>query len=301
MNDANIDNIGDLTASQILSADWLRLRVNPGSLPNHPALWYQGSVRGRGGNVLKVPHSELGGGYRSLAGVGDGQAIQNTAISDNSTLITVTRQGLSREVSDMAEMVRPDMLSKGELAKDGFDAYVARQTDMICDVIDGFTAVEDCSGTVTQAHILAMLGTVRGQFGIGPYMAVLHTKQMSEWEINIGTGTGGLAFIKESTDMIGLKGGAYQGFYLGADWFSTPRVVLDAGGTNRMGGVFGRGAVLWADGEFTADDPVNQMMIGKLLFERDRNAPAGTKRWISSTPLGFSKGLEFGVTLKSTA
>lgn len=296
-------SIGDLATAEVLSADYLLLRSDPGNLPNHPALHYAGSIVGRGSNTIKVPHLGLNG-YNSLAQVGDGSSVSNTAITDASTTVVVARQSLAREVTDLASMVRPDILSQQNLANDAFQAYGARFTDMICDVIDGFTNYTPSTGTNMDLSIfLAALGTARGLYASGPWMTVLHTKQWSDLIQDAGLTAGGaLQWLPATAEMITLKTSSYQGAYLGVDVFATPRVLLTNASVDRAGAIFSKGAVCWADGAVAVTDPTEQFSLGgQVLFERKRLHDFGSDQWISHAYLGMGKGVEHGVTIPTKA
>ncbi len=300
-NESTYSSIGDLATAEILSGDYLQLRTSVEALPMTPALFYAGSISGRGSNVIKVPHIGLHG-YNALATTGDGSAVANTALTDGSTTITVSRQSLRRSVSDLAQMVRPDMIGKSAFAADALQAYSARLTDMVCDVIDGFTATTGSTGVnLNTAQILATIGAAKALYAAGPWMGVLHTQQWSDFIADAGITSGGaLQWQPATADMLPLRTSAFQGSFLGVEWYVSQRVVSANAGADRAGAVFARGAVLWADGQAIVTDPSNQMSLGgQILFERSREAANGFDNFTSHAYLGVSKGLEYGVTVIS--
>lgn len=303
-NEITYSSIGDLTTSEVLSTEYLQLRSSTEALPNHPALYYAGSIVGRGSNTIKVPHIGLMGGYDALASTSDGSAASNTAVTDASSTIAVTRQSLRREHTDLAAMVRPDLINPGIFAQDALDAYSARLTDMICDVIDGFTATVGSSGVdLSLANILAGIGTAKGLYAAGPWMGVLHTQQWTDFINDAGLTSGGVLQWQPATaEMIVLRTSAFQGTFLGVDWFVSKRVVTADSGANRAGAIFARGAVLFADGVPSVRDPNNQIVLGgQVLVERERTSASGLDAFTSHAYLGAAKGVEFGVSVITDA
>lgn len=302
-NESTYGSIGDLATAEVLSGDYLQLRTSTEALPMTPALYYAGSISGRGSNVIKVPHVGLNG-YNALSSTADGSSVANTALTDGSTTITVTRQSLRRSVSDLASMVRPDVLAKSTFAADALQAYSARLTDMICDVIDGYTATTGATGVnLDLAQVLASIGAAKALYAAGPWMGVLHTVQWNDFNLDAGLTAGGaIQWLPATAEMLPLKTAAFQGSFLGVDWYVSQRVVTANAGADRAGAVFARGAVLWADGQAIVGDPANQMSLGgQVLFERSRESAAGIDNFTSHAYLGVSKGLEFGVTIISDA
>lgn len=298
------DTIGDLATAEVLSGEWLQLRADNGALPNHPALMYVGSIAGRGSNVIKVRHVGLNG-HDPMAAAGDGSAVPATAIIDGSTLVVVTRQSLARKRTDLAGMVSPDLLGIPRLAMDAMQSYATRMTNMICDVIDGFTATAGSSGVdLTLSDILAAQGTARGLGAAGPWMGVLHTQQWSDFVLDAGLNAGGAIQWQPATaEMLQLRTSAYQGTFLGTDWFVSSRVVTANSGANRAGALFARGAVLWGDGDYPPPrDPNNQVVIGgKICVDIGREGESGQDKITQHAMLGVSKGLEFGVSIITDA
>ncbi|MEQ1571065.1 MAG: hypothetical protein ABMA64_35880, partial [Myxococcota bacterium] len=64
--------------------------------------------------------------------------------------------------------------------------------------------------------------------------------------------------------------------------------------------IWGYGGVVWADGQYAAEDG-NQLALGNTLFERQRVAASGLTSYVTHTMLGASKALEAGVTFISDA
>jgi hypothetical protein len=302
-SDILLASIGDLTVAESLSNDFLELLADRKSLPSHPALKYMGAIDGRGSNVIKVPHLGLRG-YDNDQQVADGSAPAATALTDGSSTITVVKFSTVRTASDLARMVAGDKLNQGAFVADAVQMLANRQTDLTCDAIDGFTLPGGTSGSdLDTADIVAALGVAEVGDLVGPYMGLLHGKQWGkDLQVDMVTGgiAGPMAFQAATAEMIGIRGGAFKGTWLNVDWFVSNRV--NSNGTDRLGAIWGPGAVVWADGMAPLDDPSQQLSIaGKILFERDREAKAGVTSWVYHYYLGVALGIQNGVTIGSSA
>jgi hypothetical protein len=67
--------------------------------------------------------------------------------------------------------------------------------------------------------------------------------------------------------------------------------------------MFGRGALLWADGTIPTEGDPNQVVIaGKVLFERVRAGKSGLTAYVSHRYLGVVEGIDgFGVSIVTDA
>lgn len=295
---------GDLGTAEFLSGEWLMLKSDNGSLPNHPALHYAGSIAGRGSNVIKVRFAGLNG-YDPMAPAGDGSIVPATQLAVDHALITVTRQSLVRVRTDMVEMISPDIAGIPRLALDAMASYATRMTDILCGIVPTFVATAGQSGIdLATSDVLASIGAAKGLGANGPWMGILHTQQWADFIVDAGLNTGGvLQFLQATAEMIQLRTSAFQGTFLGADWFVSSRVPLANGGANRAGGLFANGAIGWGDGDYGAPrDPNNQIVIGgKIRVDLGREGDAAQDRISQNAMLGASKMLEYGVTLASDA
>lgn len=296
-----VSNISDITTVETVTAEYLLLVADRRALPNHPALYYAGAIDSRMSNVIKVPHLGLMGYDTASQNSETGQAT-NTALADASSTITVVRNTFARSAGDLARIIRGGVINPTVMAQDALMVHANRMTQLICDIIDGYTLT---GGTTTEdldtADVLAALGTAEVGNLTGPFMGVLHGQQWADLALDLGLSVGGsIQYAPAVPEMIQLRGESFKGSFLGVDFFVSNRV--NSNGTDRLGAIFGPGAVVWADGTPVIDDPTEQMLIGqKIMFERDRDKRAGVTGWVSSCYHGFSIGIQNGLTLGSDA
>lgn len=301
--------LSDSLLSQALALEYELLLAARDALPNHPVLQagYKGVVNMRASNVLKVPLVGLGG-YDVPAQYGENIEVPYTDVTDSSYTITVARQAKAYSATDLAKLVDAvGVLDVPALAADAVRSMAVRWTDLVCDVIDGFSTTESNTGvdldTVMVMSAIAKYGALNSNGVVSVPMGVLHGVQWGDWMQDLATAVGGaLQFSPASSEIVALRGQSYQGSFLGIDWFKNNRVVTANAGADRAGAIFGAGSIGWADALVDVEDPANQISIGgKVLFERERNARAGTTGRVSSAFLGVSKAQELGVSIISDA
>jgi hypothetical protein len=286
--------VADLRTAEALSAEYLLLLAARESLPAHPALLYAGDAQGRGSVVMKVPHVGLAG-YDILSAVADGSAVTNTALSDGSTAITIGRHSKSYEASDLVRLSDQGLLSPQAFAADAVQATASTVVSLVANVTDGFSATVGTSGSdLSVANFLAAIQTLEVANVPGPYMAILHPQQMGDLRAALAAVTGGaVQWLPATAEQINLLGNGYRGRWASVDLFSTTFVPTANAGADRAGGMFGRGAVVWADSTIPGENDSSQLIIGgKVLFERDRTAKSGLTAYVTHAYLGVSEGID---------
>lgn len=286
--------VADLRTAEILSGEYLRLLAARESLPQHPALVYAGDAAGSGSVVVKVPHLGLDG-YDLPASVADGAAIANTALSDGSTAVTVARYSKAYEISDLARLSDRGLLSPQAFAQDAVVSSAALLVSLVAPLMSGFSNSVGSTGVnLAIADFFAAIGQLEVSNVPGPYLAVLHPQQVSDLRAAIAASSAGaIQWLPESAEQIRLLGNGFRGTFGGVQIFSTTYVPTVAGGADRGGGMFGKGAVLWADASIPASNSSEELIIGgKVLFERERDAKSGLTQYVTHRYVGVAEGID---------
>jgi len=287
--------LGDLMTSEVLSGIWLELLADRNALPSHPALIKLRDANGLGSTTQKIPHVGLFG-YDKLASTAENASIANTAFTDASTTVAVARYGKAYESSDLARLTdAAGLLQPGTMALDAFASYQATLRDVIANLVDDFSqTVGTTTVDATVVNFLDAITTLEvGNVG-GPYLCILHPQQWADIRKDAATSSGGaIQWNAGSQALLNVMKGAggYKGNYLGVDVFCTTDVPTANAGADRAGGMFGRGAIAWAEARFPAT-MADQMNIGPLLFEQERNALAGRTAFVTNGGLGASEGID---------
>lgn len=286
--------VADLRTAEVLSGEFLQLLAARESLPAHPALVYGGDAQGRGSVVVKVPHLGLGG-YDILSAVADGSAVSNTALSDGSTPITVARYSKAYEASDLVRLSDSGLLSPTAFAQDAVQSVNHTLVSLVANITDGFSTVVGTSGSnLSVANFLAAIQSLEVANVQGPYLAILHPQQMGDLRADLAaTSAGAIQWMPATQEQINVLGNGYRGRWASVDLFSSTFVPTANAGADRAGGMFGRGAVVWADSSIVTDNDSSQLVIGgKVLFERDRTARSGLTAYITHAYLGVAEAID---------
>lgn len=320
VNSNTYSSLSDLLTAEVLDPTVILLLAERNNIPRHPAIHMADPVDAIGSATRKVSHIGLQG-YDLPAAIADGSTVALTALTDGSTTLTVTRYTKAYGWTDLAYMTLPDGRIDPEiLAMDAIASMNARATDLICDVVDGFSTTSG-PGTgvdLDVASVMALIGA--GAVGNLPgpaFMGLLHGIQWSDLIVDGGTSIGSAGggtqnYSQQLAAMQELRGTGYVGSWLGVDWFRNNRVKTANAGADRAGALFARGGVIGCLGNFTrgVEDPNNQVLVGgssedgnagALLFERSRDAFSGETAFVIHGYMAWAKGVEAGITLISDA
>lgn len=305
-NEILFSGIGDLTLAESLSAQYILLLADRNALPNHAALVYAGDIQAGGAsNVIKVPLVGLMGHDVATSTTTDGAAVANTALTDGSATVTVARYSKSYEASDLARMTQGGIIDPVLFAQDAMMSGALSLTSLIANLVDNFaTVVGTTTVDATAGNFLDAISQLEINLVQGPYMAVLHPVQWGDIRKDLALSVGGaIQFAPATAEFITTRGIGFQGSLAGVDVFTSSFVPTANAGADRAGGMFGRGAIVWADGTIPLQGLPTQVVIGsKVLFEMDRTAKSGLTAYVSHVYLGASEGIDLaGVSIITDA
>lgn len=302
-------NLADARTAAALSANFLLLAADRQALPNHPALIYDGDYARLGTRTRQVPHYGWGG-YSRPQVVADGATVPRSTLTTGQTTVTVARRSQAWAPSDLAKLTDPatgGIMNPAAFAAEASAAHNLALTDLIASLVGGFSVTAGSTGAdLTIANFLAALTSLEAgyQSAIGPgaAMAVLHTQQLADLRTALGTSASGAMQYQVPAEQLAIRGSGYRGNYFGVDLFASGYVRLANSGADRAGGIFVRGAIIWADASQVAEGP-DQLVVGnKVLFERQRDARAGITDYVSHSYFGASEGIDaFGVSIITDA
>ena len=303
-NEIRYPGIGDLRVAEMMSGEYIRLAAAREALPNHPALWYAGDTAGKLTTTVKVGHVGLDG-FDMLSSRAEDAEGANTALTDGSTTVTVAPFFKSYAASDLARLTGADgILDATRFAMDAVVTVGQKIVDLVANITDSFSATVGSTGVnATLADHLSAKAILEIANVPGPYLAVYHPRQWNDIIQDAYLNSGGAVQFDPATPaLVRQLGNGFKGTLAGVQVFTTTRVPTANSGADRAGGMFGRGAVVWADASIPVDDPSNQISLGKALFERDRNARKGETAWITHYYCGASMAIDdFGVSIITDA
>jgi hypothetical protein len=266
---------GDLRISAVLHQEMQLLLADRFSLMGHPAVMYMGDLAGRGSTALDVPLVGLDG-YDRMAAVGaETAAVSNTALTDSSQTITIARQALRRAITDLASLTDSVGLNVQSLAEDMVGAARMRWQELLCNLMDDFSNTVGTSGVnLSVDDFLDAVFTLEQNSVPTPYLSILHPVQLTDLQNSLRGETGPLQFVSATQEMISAKGQGYAGTFAGVDIYASSLINTANAAADRSGGMFGRGAVAYADGSMSEIIGAGgiQLPVGTKIaveFERD--------------------------------
>lgn len=257
--------LGDLHLTEAAAGDVLLLLADRETMRNDPAVNYLGNAAGSGSTVGQISIVGLDGSDE-MAAVAEGVDATNTALTDASASVTIARQALRYEMSDLARSVDPatGVINPMRFARSMVRSADMRLQSMIAGITDDFTATAGTSGvnmTVTDwydAQTVLILASVPG-----PYLCMLHPVQYSDFQRDLRSEGGAKAFEEATAAQLALRGPGYQGRWNGAPIFTSSKVPTANAGADRAGGFWGRGGIGFRDASIP---PLPGSLAGTAIF-----------------------------------
>lgn len=240
---------GNARVSAVLHQTILEKLTDKASLVNHPYIMNFGNLNGSGSSALQVPVVGLGG-YNAMAAVADGSAASNTAITSAAATITIARQALVRQISDLAQLTAngPMNVTIEALADDMVGAFNKRVTAMLCGLSSGFSTSVGTTGTnmsvATFYDAIFALQLVAND----SFMAIMHPQQINDLISSLRSETGPGQYLAATQEQVQAKGPGYRGTLFGVELFGSTLVPTANAGADYLGYMFSKGAVGYATG-----------------------------------------------------
>lgn len=271
------------------------LLADRASLRNHPAILDYSDLAGRGSSVLKVPLFGLGG-YDAMAAsnADEVSTVANTALTTAAPTITIARYALARDRSDLYQVTDPGLLNVERLAMDNVGAYEMAVTTAICALGAGFSnsvgtsgvdmSVDDFYSAIFQLELSDVPNDM--------LMAVLHSRQLADFQASLRLEGGNVSFQAATTEMIKAKGQGFAGSFAGVDIFKSSKVPTANAGADRAGMMFGQGAIGFAAGSPSAINTLGGDVLPggtEVMVEFDRDARSGLQTVVGSAFFGLAE------------
>lgn len=248
-NELFYSGLTDLQVAAILYQELQLLLADRASLSPHPSILDLGDVSGMGSTVLKVPFAGLDG-YDVMAAVAEGSSASNTALTDASVSITIARQALQRQMSDLAAIVNRRTLSPDRLVADMVGAARMRVAAMIAALATSFTRIVGTSGSDMSVDDF-FDGDILLNLSSNPAdgrLAVLHGRQIGDFRQSLRAESGVLQYEPTTAEMIRAAGPGLVGRFLGYDIFQSSKCPDANSGADHAGMMLGKGAIGMAKG-----------------------------------------------------
>jgi hypothetical protein len=273
---------------------------------NHPALYDLGDANSSGSTVGQVSLAGLDG-TDEMAAVSEASAVSNTAITTARAAVTVARQALRYETSDLLHSVsHMGIFDAARLAQSMVGSAMMRLCSLYANILDDFTTIVGSTGVNMSvgdwydAKIALILSNVNG-----PYASILHGQQFGDFLRDLRTEGGSTQWQPATAALQVLKGGGAQGTFDGVDIFTSSKVPTANAGADRAGSMFGRGAVGHRTASFKdapRGGPGQVVMAGWIMTVFQYASDTALQRTVGNAQVGVVKIEDLrGVTITTDA
>jgi hypothetical protein len=286
---------GNARVSAVLHQTILEKLTDKASLVNHPYILAFNAMNNSGSSALQVPVVGLGG-FNAMAAVADGTAATNTAITSAAATITIARQALVRQISDLANLTNNVAGGMGVgidgLAEDMVGAYNKRVTAMLCGLSTSFSQYVGSTGSNLSVStfydgIFALQLTANDSF-----MAILHPQQINDLMSSLRSETGPGQYLAATQEQVNAKGPGYRGELFGVQLFGSTQVITTNAGADFAGLMFSRGAIGYATGSAAPVRGAGEIILPAgtpIVVELSRSAEAGLSTIVGSAFVGVAE------------
>lgn len=237
-----------LRLASMIEAEVRALLSDSGSIRQSGALLFAGDVANIGSDAITVRYAGLDS-YAAMAAASDGADVSASTIEATTATITVARQALRYDMTDLANLsgLGAD-LNPFRLAESMVGAFDARFMELICGSFGSFSSFVGTSGVdMSIDDFLEGIFTLElANNPMGLY-AVMHPRQVADLQASIrNEAANAIAFNPATNDMLKVLGQGYVGDFLGVQIHKSSHVA--ASGGNRQGAMFSYGALGYAIG-----------------------------------------------------
>lgn len=286
------DLSGSARLAAILAKEIELTLADRASLHKHPSIKFMGNVVGSGSNVIQTPIVGLDG-YDTMSSPADGAAVSNTALTETNANITVARRALQYSISDLASLTDSVGLNVQRLAQSMVGSAQMTFQTLLTDVTDGFTSTVGTSGVdMTVDDFFSAQFTLTLASVPGPYICILHPRQLADLQSSLRAEAGPNQYVAATQDMLSIKGQGFSGMFNGVDIFVSSKVPTANAGADRAGGMFGYGAVGYAEGSPFATVGAAGIVAPAgtpIVVEFERDASSALTKIIGNYYVGVAK------------
>ena len=283
---------GNARLAAILNQAVVVKLTDTASLVNHPSILQLRSMNGSGSTVVQVP--VVSWGANAMTAVAENASVSNTALTTTNVNVTIARQALRRQVSDLAQLTAtgiPLDVMIDSLATDMIAAYEKRATAMLGDLASGLSTSVGSTGVdlSVSAFYSAIFG-LQLNSADGIFTAVLHPVQVNDLISSLRSEVGPGQYLATSQDQVQAKGPGFRGNLFGVDVFSSANGINTANaGADRLGMMIAPGAIAIATA--TAAPIIGSETIipqSPIVVEFERDASNGSTIIVGSAFVGVA-------------
>ena len=283
---------GNARVAAILNQFVVTKLTDTASLVNHPSITQLRSMNGSGSTVVQVP--VVSWGANAMASVAENATVSNTALTTTNANITIARQALRRQISDLAMLTGtgiPLDVSLDNIALDLVLAYNKRVSTMIAGLSTTFSSfVGSTTVDLTVANFYAAIFQLQLNSADGMFTAILHPQQINDLISSLRSETGPGQYLATSQDQVQAKGPGFRGNLFGVDIFASTNVPTANSGADYLGMMISPGAIGVATA--TAAPMIGAATLpsqSPIVVELERDASSGSTIVVGSAFVGVGE------------
>lgn len=216
---------GNARVSAVLSQVIATKLYDTASLVNHPSILKINAAPGS--TAIQVP--VISWGADAMASVAENASVSNTALTTAAATITLARQALRRQISDLAQATAtgvPLDVTVESIATDFVAAWNKRGTTMLTALASGFSNSVGSTGVdLSVANFYAAIFQLQLTANAGQFVAILHNQQINDLMSSLRSESGPGQWLQSSQEMLNAKGPGYKGVLFGVDVFGSNTVA----------------------------------------------------------------------------
>ena len=255
-----------------------------------------GSLNGTGSSALQVPVVGLAG-TDLMAAVGDGSSVANTSITSSAATITIARQALRYDITDLASLTDPLASGAGVgiegLANSMAIAFGMRLTQMITALSSGLSqSVGATTVALTVSTFFDAIYKLQLQSNDGEFAAVLAPQQINHLINSLRSETGPGQYVAATQDQIAAKGQGFRGMLFGVSLYTSSTVPTANAGADRLGMMTATGAIGYATGSPAPVQGAGAIILpagSQVVVELERDAASGLTKVIGNSFAGVAE------------
>lgn len=284
---------GDARLTEALASDWRLALADRESIYGSelagtvPLL---ANASGFGTTTFKVPILSLNGVNR-MSAVAENASTSPTDVTKSSVTVSVARQAIERQQSDLNEMVDSIGFDVQALIDDGLAAFSMRWMEMLCAL---FPAVASTAGTTTVDMSADDWFTARftlTQNSVpGPYTSVLFPVQVTDLQNSIRAEGGPWQYVQATQSILSAGAVGVIAVLDGVPIMSSSLVTTANAGADSAGCMWGAGAFGYAEGTPRALRGASEALFAAgtpLYSELERNASGALTKVVHNAFIGL--------------
>jgi len=275
-NEILYSSIGDLTVAELLHKELQLLLHDPTDLRSTMT---EVSFTPSGSTALKIGQIKPDD---VMTAPGEDTDPGNTALTDDSYLLTIAQYRLIRAVSDLAQVVGID--GTVDIAKLASLMKMSADRTLMTILTSLFASLSNTVGTTTVNldvdDIYDAMFQLTASLAQPPFNCVLYPVQFTDFQGSLRGETGATQFTGPTNDMLALKGTGFKGSWNGVDFWADNSVPTANAGADSAGAMYSQACFAYTEADIVAALGQHTMRFEapdglKILVEEERDGRKG--------------------------